>query len=114
MRASSCSVFFGVLVACFFPESWRIGALVRYLVGLDSSREEANLTARNGETALMWACASGDIEAARLLVEKGADVEAQDESAASCVCGGAVASDPDSAIGWLAPDPQSRVSLGIG
>ena len=32
-------------------------------------------------TALIWACENGDVEAARLLVEKGADVNAQDESA---------------------------------
>ena len=62
----------------------------------------------------MFACENGHVEAARLLVEKGAKVEAHDESAASCVSGGGVAFDPDSAFGWLAPDPQSRVSLGIG
>ena len=70
----------------FIPESWRIGALVRYLVGLDSSREEANLTARNGWTALMWACENGHIEAARLLMEKGANIDAKDRSAATIVC----------------------------
>ena len=62
----------------------------------------------------MFACENGHVEAARLLVEKGANVEALcSQSPASCVSGGAVASDPDSAFGWLAPDPQSRVSLGI-
>ena len=74
------------------------------------------LTARDGLTALMYACKEGHIECARLLVEKGADVNAKDtSSAASCVFSGdAVASDPDSALHWAAADPQSRVSLGIG
>ena len=72
------------------------------------------LTARDGRTALMCACGEGDIECVRLLVEKGADVNAKAESAASCVSGDAVASDPDSASCWAAADPQSRVSLGIG
>ena len=73
------------------------------------------LTARDGWTALMYACEKGDIECARLLVEKGADVNAKAKSAASCVFSGdAVASDPDSALHWAAADPQSRVSLGIG
>ena len=38
-----------------------------------------------GVTALMYACEEGDIECARLLVEKGADVNARDTCAASCV-----------------------------
>ena len=43
-------------------------------------------TARYGVTALMFACEKGDIECARLLVEKGADVNTKDlRSAASCV-----------------------------
>ena len=71
-------------------------------------------TARDGMTALMAACEKGDIECARLLVEKGADVNAKAESAASCVSGDAVAFDPDSASCWAAADPHSRVSLGIG
>ena len=45
------------------------------------------LTARFWWTALMFACREGHIECARLLVEKGADVNAKDESAASCVFG---------------------------
>ena len=53
-----------------------------------------NLTARNGDTALLVACRNGHIEAARLLVEKGANMEAQNGSAASRVFpGDAVASD---------------------
>ena len=73
------------------------------------------LTARDGQTALMYACEEGHIECARLLVEKGADVNAKAKSAASCVFSGdAAASDPDSALHWAAADPQSRVSLGIG
>ena len=50
------------------------------------SREEAERTARSGATALMLACAKGHIEAARLLVDKGADVNAQDKSAWTRVC----------------------------
>ena len=50
------------------------------------SREEAERTARSGRTALICACANGHIEAARLLVEKGADLDAKDESAATIVC----------------------------
>ena len=50
------------------------------------SREEAERTARSGATALMGACANGHIEAARLLVDKGADVNVQDSSAWTCVC----------------------------
>ena len=72
------------------------------------------LTARYGRTALMYACEEGHIECARLLVEKGADVNAKARSAASCVSGDAVASDPDSASCWAAADPQSLMSLGIG
>ena len=45
------------------------------------SREEAERTARLGKTALILACEIGHIEAARLLVDKGADVNAQDRSA---------------------------------
>ena len=51
------------------------------LGGLDSSREEAKLTGRSKGTALIWACENGHVEAARLLVEKGADMNAQDGSA---------------------------------
>ena len=73
------------------------------------------LTARSGWTALVYACWRDDVEFARLLVEKGADVNAKTKSAASCVFSGdAVASDPDSALHCAAADPQSRVSLGIG
>ena len=61
-------------------------------VWLVSCREEANF-ARSGHTALILACRNGHIEFARLLVEKGADVNARDESAANCACGDAVASD---------------------
>ena len=50
------------------------------------SREEAERTARSGKTALMKACLNGHIEAARLLVDKGADLNAQDRSAWTCVC----------------------------
>ena len=58
------------------------------------SREEAERTARSGYTALMWACENGHIEAARLLVDKGADLNAQDTTSAwTCVSGDAVASD---------------------
>ena len=39
------------------------------------------LTARDGMTALMYPCEKGDIECARLLVEKGADMNAQNKSA---------------------------------
>ena len=50
----------------------------------------------------MCACKKGRIEAARLLVEKGANMEAQDESAASRVFpGDAVASEVGSAIPGL-------------
>ena len=38
-------------------------------------------TARDGMTALMYPCEKGDIECARLLVEKGADMNAQNKSA---------------------------------
>ena len=64
----------------------------------------------------MRACGRDDIECARLLLEKGADVEPKcPRFAASCVFSGdAVASDPDSALHCAAADPQSRVSLGIG
>ena len=62
----------------------------------------------------MHACEKGHIECARLLVEKGADVNAKAWSAAHYVCGDAVASDPDSAFCLAAANPQSRVSLGIG
>ena len=55
---------------------------------------EGTLTARNGSTALLVVCSNGHIEAARLLVEKGANMDAQNKSAASRVCpGDAVASD---------------------
>ena len=50
------------------------------------SREEAERTARYGSTALIRACGNGHIEAARLLVDKGADVNAQSESAWTRVC----------------------------
>ena len=44
------------------------------------------LTARDGWTALMYACEKGDVECAGLVVENGADVNAKDtSSAASCV-----------------------------
>ena len=60
------------------------------------------LTARNGETALMRACVKGHIEAARLLVDKGADVNVQNtKSAWTCVSGDAVASEVGSAIPGL-------------
>ena len=42
----------------------------------------------------MRACEHGHVEAARLLLQKGANINAQDLSAASCICGDAVASDP--------------------
>ena len=77
------------------------------------SRED-KLTARYGWTALMSACEKGHSECARLLVEEGAWVNEKAWSAASCVSGDAVASDPDSASCWAAADPHSRVSLGIG
>ena len=51
------------------------------------SREEAERTARSGATALMRACEEGHIEAARLLVDKGADLNAREnESAWTRVC----------------------------
>ena len=67
------------------------------------SREEAERTARSGATALMWACENGHIEAARLLVDKGADVNVQNTrtSAWTCVSGDAVASEVGSAIPGL-------------
>ena len=74
-------------------------------------------TARDGRTALMCACAKGDIEWAQLLVEEGADVNMgakEWSSFSSCVSCDAVASDPDSASCWAWADPQSRVSFGIG
>ena len=43
------------------------------------------LTARDGWTALIHACEKGDVEFARLVVEKGADVNAKSECAASRV-----------------------------
>ena len=43
------------------------------------------LTARSGWTALVYACWRDDVEFARLLVEKGADVDEKDKCAASCV-----------------------------
>ena len=43
------------------------------------------LTARYGRTALMYACEKGHTEIVRLLVEKGADVNAKHKCAASCV-----------------------------
>ena len=58
---------------------------VRAVGGLDSSREEAS-SARHGWTSLMWACdLRGHVEIARLLVEKGANLEAQNMSYASSV-----------------------------
>ena len=70
------------------------GCACSALGGLESSREEAKLTGRNGWTALMYACKGGHVEAARLLVEKGANMDAQNKSAASRVFpGDAVASD---------------------
>ena len=45
------------------------------------SREEAERTARSGATALIRACEEGHIEAARLLVDKGADLNVQNKSA---------------------------------
>ena len=72
------------------------------------------LTARDGRTALMYACENGDIDCARLLVEKGADVNAQATSSATCAPVGAVSSDSDSAFRRAAQDPQSRVGLGNG
>ena len=52
-------------------------------------------------TALLWACVKGHIEPARLLVDKGADVNAKDRSAWTCVSGDAVASEVGSAIPGL-------------
>ena len=49
----------------------------------------------------MKACANGHIEAARLLVDKGADLSAKDKSAWTCVSGDAVASEVGSAIPGL-------------
>ena len=51
---------------------------------MDSSREEAS-SARDGYTSLMMACHNGHVEIVRLLVEKGADLEAQNKSYASSV-----------------------------
>ena len=103
--SASLSVLYGVAEdRCAWSDLGRAG-----LVSRGGKR-----TARSGYTALISACAYGHTEAARLLVEKGADLEAQITSAGNCVSGDAVASDPDSAFGWLAPDSQSRVSLGIG
>ena len=63
----------------------------------------------------MRACEKGHTEIVRLLVEKGADVEARDESAVKFLfIGDAVASTLVSAFLVVAPDPQSRVSFGIG
>ena len=52
----------------------------------------------------MTACEQGHIEAARLLAEKGADVNAQDESAARCV------SEEIWAVHFIWPDFASRKS----
>ena len=57
---------------------------VRAVGGLDSSREEAS-SARFGWTSLMLACEKGHVEIVRLLVEKGADLEARSKSAAVSV-----------------------------
>ena len=66
------------------------------------SREEAERTARSGYTALMRACEKGHIEAARLLVDKGADLNAKEnESAWTCVSDDAAASEVGSAIPGL-------------
>ena len=83
--SASLSVSYGVAEdRCAWSDLGRAG-----LVSRGGKR-----TARDGYTALIWACALGRIEAARLLVEKGANMEAQDESAASRVFpGDAVASD---------------------
>ena len=63
----------------------------------------------------MWACMTGHIEALQLLVEKGANVNTQSESAVKFLfIGDAVASTLVSAFLVVAPDPQSRVSFGIG
>ena len=68
-------------------KSWRIGVPVPGLGGAGIvSREEAKRTARSGWTALILACEKGHIEAARLLVDKGADVNVQNLSAWTCVC----------------------------
>ena len=69
-----------------FTESRRIGAPVPVWAGWTRLARRQNFTARSGETALTLACENGHIEAARLLVEKGADIDAKVESAATIVC----------------------------
>ena len=56
--------------------SWRAGIFSR----------GCKLTGSYRRTALMEACENGHIEAARLLVEKGADIDAKSKSAATIVC----------------------------
>ena len=65
-----------------FTESRRIGAPVPVWAGWTRLARRQNFTARYGRTALMWACEKGHIEAARLLVDKGADLNAKDTESA--------------------------------
>ena len=69
-----------------FTESRRIGAPVPVWAGWTRLARRQNFTARSGQTALIFAGRSGRVEALRLLVEKGADIDAKDESAGTIVC----------------------------
>ena len=67
---------------------------------LDAGAEIESAQASKGQTALMWAVAENRIEAARLLLERGADVHARSRTAASVDLWGArnqVSAEPASA-----------------
>ena len=69
--SASLSVLYGVAEdRCAWSDLGRAG-----LVSRGGKR-----TVRYGMTALIWACALGRIEAARLLVEKGAKLDRQNRS----------------------------------
>ena len=86
-------MFFGFLVALLYGVvEDRCACSLLGRAGLFS--RGGNLTARHGSTALLVVCSNGHIEAARLLVDKGANMDSHTKSAASRVFpGDAVASD---------------------